>query len=352
MEKWLDLGRDNLMKYFLYLTIAFFVVSMTIMMIYSSRKVIVTVAGENAVVEEEEKIILTSTWKIEPKSTSDDQTIRIPFPTGFERADINVVENIMDRTVQVVFKNVKPTFFVYNLPYGDFALVTEALGGTNDNDTYVTVKYDEPCLWDVSISGDEVKLYSQPWIISKKPVVVIDPCYGGNEKGTTVGDVSESDIVLNIAKRVRALAHEKDYVVVLSRSTDIRRDLQNRLELCEWVEADYYVGIKLSADVDDREMFGVSAEYNADFYRNGMENVDFADIMLKNVAKSCSDRAVGLTKATEDDVLLKALEIPAMSLNAGYMTNSNELFLLCDEEYIEKIAVGIVAAIDEVMDEK
>ena len=55
----------------------------------------------------------------------------------------------------------------------------------------------------------------------------------------------------------------------------------------------------------------------------------------------------GLYEADDDEIILKALNIPATILYAGHLTNEDEAKLLSSEEYLQRIAKGIVAALDE-----
>ena len=96
----------------------------------------------------------------------------------------------------------------------------------------------------------------------------------------------------------------------------------------------------------DTKDFGMSAIYNSHYYRNGFENVDFADAVLKNCAVSSVNRAKGLFEADPDDVMLMALKMPAVRLKAGTITNNTEVQLLLKDDYLDRIATGIIDAID------
>ena len=90
----------------------------------------------------------------------------------------------------------------------------------------------------------------------------------------------------------------------------------------------------------------MSAVYNSHYYRNGYENVDFADVVLRSCAESSVNKAKGLMEADSDDVILMALKIPAVRLNAGTITNLTEAQLLLKDEYLDRIATGITDAVE------
>lgn len=182
-----------------------------------------------------------------------------------------------------------------------------------------------------------------------RPIVLIDPGHGGSSYGTRAGEVAEKDIVLSIAKQIRDLCPEKPYRVVLLRENDVTVNTEERISAVMDSQADYYIGIHLSSDAEDVKAFGMKATYNPTYFRNGLENVDFADAVLMNAAVCTNNRALGVENASEEDVILQVLNIPAAVLYAGYISNADEAELLSTEEYTQKIAEGIVNALDGVV---
>lgn len=71
-----------------------------------------------------------------------------------------------------------------------------------------------------------------------------------------------------------------------------------------------------------------------------------ADIVTKAVTIASSNRALGLVPAEEDSIL-REINIPAAQLSAGYLSNGEERDLLRQEAYLEKVAEGVIDAIEE-----
>ena len=127
---------------------------------------------------------------------------------------------------------------------------------------------------------------------------------------------------------------------------------EERINSIKAVDGDFYIGLECCSDVEDTQRFGMSALYNSKYYRNGLNNVSFADRVLKSTCEAAKNRAEGLIEATDEDVILRVLGIPGMTLFTGYLSNPEEALLLDDSEYIRKIAAGIVNALDEVVNLK
>ena len=119
-------------------------------------------------------------------------------------------------------------------------------------------------------------------------------------------------------------------------NTCIDRELPYR----EWIEQyakGYYNALEEGEKIGLQVFFGMEAGFNSAFYRNGLENVSFADSVLRNAAFYAKNRALGLHEVTDDEVILKLLDMPATVLYAGYLSNAEESTLLNEKEYIENV---------------
>lgn len=120
-----------------------------------------------------------------------------------------------------------------------------------------------------------------------------------------------------------------------------------RRQFADWVGADLYLEIGLSSDPEDASVYGISGEYNDEYYIPEFGNLQWADCVTRQVTVAASNRAVGLFPATEEDVLWE-IAIPSARISLGYVTNAAERQLLIQEDYQKKLAQGIAEAINEV----
>ena len=322
--------------------------SLGFMIYYASTKVIIVSAEEaeaqalDNAGEEDEESIGSKSFKLSFKSTSDDGTFIVPCPG---ECGLTVSVRPDKKTVTLTFEDVNTNYFVGNAPYGDFAGVSDISERLFDRTAVVEIGCEKSSYADIrpSSKGVSVRIYD---VVPEETVVAIDAAYGGSYTGTIVGDLCEKDVNLAIALKVRELAKNKPYRVVLTRDCDITVATDERLDILKVCGVDYYVGIALDTNMEDQSDFGMSACYNGEYYRNGFENVDFADTILKSVCVKASNRAKALEAKGKENVILRVLEIPGMELRAGTITNADEADLLRSDEYIERIAQGIIDGLD------
>lgn len=329
----------------------FALATMSLMLWYASRKVVIVAAEDAEITAEEieiEKSESDRTFKLEFSSNSRDGWIHFTCPSSMVLGDITVSERPDLRKIIIDFSGENSDFFYRNAPYGDFIGVSEITESSVDGRIHIVLDTDRIYYADTKMADHEFMLKLNSYT-TDKPRVVVDPYFGGSHSGTTVGSLMEKDINQAIANKVKELANDRDYYLILTKNSDYTLSTMERMDIIEAVQADYYIGISLITDMEDQSSFGMKAVYNDEYYRSGLENVDFADYILRKACQSACNKANDLEKAGEEFVVLKALDIPATQFFAGTITNSEESELLRTDSYITKIAEGIVAALDEVV---
>ena len=344
-EKWRD--RGNLIKASLILTIIASVLSFSVMIAYASQKTII-VSEES---EEKETYLYgydNLEWAIDTKNLSEEKAaaLKVVVPSDTPMSDISMSVRYDRKTVSVRIKDTRESYFLSDPPRGNYKHVDVARGIFDGKDTMIVFELDEACTCEMERKGRALELTFTPVSEIERPIVMIDPGHGGAQSGPRVGDIVEKNITLSLAEKVRALAEGKGFTVLLTREDDEALTTEERIKAIKAVSPDYFVGIHLSTDVDDVKKFGMSASYNSLYYHNGLENAEFADMILKSAAVSASNKALGINEAGDEEAVLKVLDMPAMYLYAGFLSNTDEARLLNNSEYLNKIAQGIVDALE------
>ncbi len=176
-------------------------------------------------------------------------------------------------------------------------------------------------------------------------IVVIDPRGGGEDPGLTAEDRQEKEITLQIAGAVKRLLEESGIKAYFTRLEDVEPTAEERAFLVREVNADLYVGIGVNGDPEEPEQFGTEVWYNGDYFIPRFGSLQLADLLEYQVTEAVVGRANGLMQ-TEDPVL-QQLTVPGALLKAGYLTHEKEGELLTQEGYADKIAEGIVAALQQ-----
>lgn len=183
--------------------------------------------------------------------------------------------------------------------------------------------------------------------------IVIDPGHGGIDGGATAGDLLEKDLNLSVALKIEKVLNENGYSTALTRNNDEIKlnengkysktiDLKSRLELINENNADIFVSIHMNKFSDPK--YSGAQVFCAD---NDMSKAlgEKVQNSLKIHLDSSNTRAA---KGNERSLyILKNASVPAVLIECGFMSNPDELKLLTDSDYQEKIAYAVYKGIEE-----
>ncbi|MFD3449262.1 N-acetylmuramoyl-L-alanine amidase CwlD [Microbacteriaceae bacterium 4G12] len=192
-------------------------------------------------------------------------------------------------------------------------------------------------------------------------IIVLDAGHGGPDGGAVGGDeIVEKEITLEITKKVRDYLQEQGALVILTRDGDhdladedtkgySRRkaeDLRKRVNLINDSGADLFVSIHLNA-------IPISSSRGAQtfYYRSVIENervAKFIQAELRNSLEN-TDRSA---KTINRVYLLKHAKPPGVLVEAGFLSNVNERYLLNSEKYQQKISAAIYRGVLRYFTEK
>lgn len=231
-----------------------------------------------------------------------------------------------------------------------------------------------------SLPSSVVTIDKKPSKKIRKARVLIDAGHGGKDSGATRKGVREKDINLKVAKRLYdLLVKEKMFDVKMSRNDDTFIPLGDRPVLANDFNADIFVSIHSNAarrssangfevyfrsdKASDAEAAETAALENEALKYDGQENakVSFADLLLKSLAtneninessklaghirNSVAERSRSLgIKVYENSIkqanfyVLKGVQIPAVLVEMGYLSNSDDRKKLNSSSVQNKLA--------------
>lgn len=180
--------------------------------------------------------------------------------------------------------------------------------------------------------------------------IAVDPGHGGYDPGAKgPSGTLEKDLNLAIAFKLKAALEQSGAKVVMTREQDVDlvtpgegtkkfRDLSNRLKIVEENHATLLISIHMNS-------FGSRWRGAQVFYHpKNIKNQELAVAIqeeLRLQLNNTNRQALPINSA----FLLQEAEIPAVIVEAGFLTNPNEEKLLKDPAYQEKIAQAIIAGI-------
>lgn len=179
-------------------------------------------------------------------------------------------------------------------------------------------------------------------------VIFVDPGHGGRDPGTRYGRILEKDLNLEISKVLKKelekngakviMAREED--IDLSKDTDYNKkhgDLNRRIELLEKNKSNLYLSIHLNW-------------YN-DYYYGGAEvlynNINSKNrILAETITKSLEKNKIKTREIkTTNLYLYRNTKVPGILLECGFLSNSNDRYLLQKSDYQEKFSKIIVEGV-------
>lgn len=184
-------------------------------------------------------------------------------------------------------------------------------------------------------------------------VIAIDAGHGGGDPGSIgANGTVEKEINLILAQKIQALLEEKGATVIMTRTKDMaysdvkKEDLDQRVKIVTKNKADLFIGIHCNA-VPGSVYHGAQV-----FYYPASEDG-------KLLAESIQESLVEKLKNTDREALtlssayiMYTLDMPAIIVETGFLSNPEEEALLNDNDYQEKIVAAIYSGIVDYYNKK
>ncbi len=187
-------------------------------------------------------------------------------------------------------------------------------------------------------------------------IFVIDAGHGGRDGGASAGEILEKDLNLSIAMTLGGLLTENGYSVVYTRtedkllSTDEDRkagiakinDLKNRVSFAMAQENPIFVSIHMNS-FGDGKYSGLQVFYS----ENNAESRILAENIRSEVKTAVQPTNERKIKPGKDIYVLEHISCPAVLIECGFMSNTEELSKLSEKEYQKQLSFAIYCGMIE-----
>jgi N-acetylmuramoyl-L-alanine amidase len=205
--------------------------------------------------------------------------------------------------------------------------------------------------------------------------IVIDPGHGGKDPGASYYGLKEKDIVLDISQELYRLIKSKykDMNVYMTRNSDVFIPLESRTAFANRKKADLFVSVHINAApnkrargvetyvlnvTNDKKALEVAAFENATTQKS-MSDLQgiLKDIMLNSKLEESLQLASFVQKNLHDNIyksdrydlgvkqapfyVLVGAKMPAVLVEAGFISNRDEANMLKTQKYRKQVAEGI-----------
>jgi N-acetylmuramoyl-L-alanine amidase len=209
--------------------------------------------------------------------------------------------------------------------------------------------------------------------------IVIDPGHGGEPGAISASGLTEKEITLDVALRLRRLMEKESVEVLLTRQTDQLVPLDKRVAFANENKADLFVSIHVNSveprslrvletyyvgATDDPETLRLASIENKD---SGYSLADYKKILEKIYVDARHDESRALARTiqaqlyrtlkptnpvlenrgvkTAPFVVLIGTQMPAILVEISCLSNEEEAQLLTKEDYRENIALALLQGI-------
>lgn len=184
----------------------------------------------------------------------------------------------------------------------------------------------------------EAEIIKKPLPLSGR-LIVIDPGHGGMDPGYVgKSGILEKALTFKIAKKLQTLLNNAGAKVLLTRYGDQSTKDRDVVALANNNKADIFVAIHLNSYTSQRTG-GSETFYFTSWSKK------FASIVQKNLSGTIKRRNRGIKRVTYYTV--HHTKMPAVLVEAVYLTNPKEEKLILDTDFQGKVAYGIYKGIRE-----
>jgi N-acetylmuramoyl-L-alanine amidase len=178
-------------------------------------------------------------------------------------------------------------------------------------------------------------------------LVLVDPGHGGDDLGVVTDDLTEADLVADLAAKVEGRLSAAGAQAFLTRGPG-SISVDERVRLANAAEADLVVSLHVDAD-DNPDCHGLATYYYGTLPsagrrdRGSVVGARLADLVQREVVAR-TDLLDCRTHAKTWE-LLRGTRMPAVRVEVGYLTNPGDASRLATAEFRDSVAEGIVAAV-------
>lgn len=187
----------------------------------------------------------------------------------------------------------------------------------------------------------------------KLETIVVDAGHGGKDCGSISARdcYEEKELTLETAQMISTCLNQLGYKTVMTRSQDAFVPLSTRAEIANSLDADLFVSIHYNYSPNS-EAKGVEVYYYKEEKTPPSSRIanskTLGGIVLKKVVSQTGADSRGLKEA--NFAVIRETKMPAILVEAGFLSNPSERERVRDPKYQRQIARGIAQGVDQYLE--
>ncbi len=189
------------------------------------------------------------------------------------------------------------------------------------------------------------------------PTLIIDPGHGGIDAGATANGLVEKELNLEISTILSDYLSVFGYENVLTRNEDVllydpsiegsrkKQDLNNRLFFAEKYPESCFISIHMNK-FPKEYCKGLQVFYS----ENNLSSKALAEELQFNAGLLQTDNNRKIKNGTDTIFLLENLDIPAVLIECGFLSNFDEAEKLKDDKYKKALSLCIYCGIADFLE--
>ncbi|RNE48121.1 N-acetylmuramoyl-L-alanine amidase [Corynebacterium alimapuense] len=184
-----------------------------------------------------------------------------------------------------------------------------------------------------------------PMLAGKR--VVIDPAFGGENKGRTVnglhGEITEEEIVWDLASRIEGRMIAAGMECIISRPRMDDPSTKTRAEIANAFGADLMLCLQCDFYPNDNASGVASFYFGSEFGDSSLTGETLSGYIQREIVARTSFQNCGNHGRTWE--LLRLTQMPTVELVAGYLSNPGDISRLTDPSVRDAMAEAVVVAV-------
>lgn len=275
------------------------------------------------------------------------QYLRVLLPENVKESDVKIETNYVKRTLSIEISDVEQSYLQTTPIVGSCNHIADVNCWYEAGKANIELSLDGAYEYEAGYEGNQliVKFISPKEIYDK--VIVVDAGHGGNHPGTNRNGILEKDITLDIVLYLKELLDKSDIKAYYTREDDSNPSFEERVQLANQINADYFVSVHINADEHSRESNGTEVLY----YTADERSKKFAQLCTDKVSEALNSRNRGVSNG-DAIYIVRSAKVPVALIEVGFISNNAEFSLLRSDSYKKKAAEGIYQAILEAYENK